>query len=222
MAKLYFKPFRGTYASIKVYHDGSKEKLITPSLCYYDGEIKYIPLIQKTGSIDTSSTHFFYSSSENSITVRHNGITYVVPNKQSPLYTKFSGSIDSTSYSKSKLSTGSSGYYGATVRITWSASVKEEGVNSSSVELRYSITNQGLSYKETKSGTWSASSASSGNIATLLIDANGGNPSADVTINFYLYDTKNSATLATASLTIPDPWYFNDSSGSGGNTNPGE
>lgn len=222
MTKLYFKPFRGTYASGIVHYDGSKKKLITPSLCYYNGEIKYIPLIQKTGSIDANNTHFFYSSSENAITVRHNGITYVVPNKQSLLYTKFSGSIDSTSYSKSKLSTASSGYYGATVRITWSASVKELGVNSGSVELRYDITNQGLTYKETKSGTWSASSASSGNIATLLIDANGGNPSANVTIDFYLYDTKNSATLATASLTIPGPWLFSNDSGSGGNTNPGE
>lgn len=222
MASLYLKPSKGSYASALVHFIGTTQKIVTPSLCYYDGEIKYIPLIQETGSYDSSSTHFFYTSSENAIAVRHNDITYVVPNAQQPLYTKYTGTIDSTSYSKSKLSTGSSGYYGATVRITWSASVKETGANNSSVELRYSITNQGLVYKETKSGTWSVSSASSGNIATLLIDATGGNQNANPTIDFYLYDTKNSETLATASLKLPSPWTFNDSSGGGGSSGSGE
>lgn len=131
-------------------------------------------------------------------------------------YTKFSGSIVATSYSKSKLSTGSSGYYGATVRVTWSATVAEAGKNAGQIELRYSITNQGLVYDETKSGTWAATSDSSGNIATLLLDATSGNLNASPTLDFYLYDTKNDIKIDTASITLPSPWSFDDNSGSGG------
>lgn len=138
-------------------------------------------------------------------------------------YTKITGTINSINYSKSKLSTGTSGYYRADINIIWTPSIIETGKNSGNVELKYSISHNGLSYSLTKSGRWSATNASSSRTSVLMIDAEGGNTDSTVTITFYLYDTNNYVNSASTTIEIPSPWtWTNNSSGGSGSGSGGE
>lgn len=83
MATLYFYPSGASTAS---YFAGSTTKYTTPSLCYYDGATKYIPLITKTGSVDIGNYRYTYDSSgAKTIHCYYNNTEYVVPNTQTPI-----------------------------------------------------------------------------------------------------------------------------------------
>lgn len=64
----------------------STTRYTTPSICYYDGtDIRYVPLIPPTGSVDINGYRYSYDSSDpiynKTIHCYYNDTEYVVPNK---------------------------------------------------------------------------------------------------------------------------------------------
>ncbi len=55
-------------------------KVTTPSLCYYKGGTKYIPLITKTGSVNIDNIKWSYTTARPTIHTIYNNTEYVVPN----------------------------------------------------------------------------------------------------------------------------------------------
>lgn len=214
MASIYIKTFKGSYTPTLRW-SGADRKITTPSLCYYKDKKQYIPLIQKSGSVINNGKYFTYTSSENTICVRYNDITYVVPNKQEQAYAVLAGSISSTSTSRDK---EGSGIYSQTIKVSYKVNVSTSGHFSGEYRLSFPVTSTfGMVYSKTTGGTESGSIASGSvsKTATCKIKYQGGDSGTTVTVRVSLTDSKNGTELAYTTVNLNQPWTYSTGGGGG-------
>lgn len=123
--------------------------------------------------------------------------------------------ITAVTHSKGKLGSGTSGYYYCTVAVTVSCAVTGDSGATRYPVLEYEITDSnGLLYSTSKRGQWSTSlsSGTSTFYARLMIDASGGNTSADVRVRFRTYNNTTREVLDESIVLLSGSWSWTETS----------